>query len=134
MVFQKEGPGPRNGAQYGAPFREEDWDDGDDDDDVHPLGVMSSAYPSTSVPNQVSPLAASSVVLEGPCNGPSESCLSDPIPNLLSPATVGNNIPQEDDIASMLEFFTEENTEIHAENDQDKVCTLFSFNLNFMLT
>lgn len=26
-VFKKSGPGPRNGAQYGAPFREEDWED-----------------------------------------------------------------------------------------------------------
>lgn len=26
-VFQKSGPGPRNGAQYGAPFKEEDWED-----------------------------------------------------------------------------------------------------------
>ncbi|XP_047256859.1 NAC domain-containing protein 82 [Capsicum annuum] len=26
-VFQKSGPGPKNGAQYGAPFIEEDWDD-----------------------------------------------------------------------------------------------------------
>ncbi|XP_004249904.1 NAC domain-containing protein 82 isoform X2 [Solanum lycopersicum] len=26
-VFQKSGPGPKNGAQYGAPFKEEDWED-----------------------------------------------------------------------------------------------------------
>ncbi|XP_055831893.1 NAC domain-containing protein 82-like isoform X2 [Solanum dulcamara] len=26
-VFQKTGPGPKNGAQYGAPFKEEDWED-----------------------------------------------------------------------------------------------------------
>lgn len=26
-VFKKSGPGPKNGEQYGAPFREEDWDD-----------------------------------------------------------------------------------------------------------
>lgn len=24
-VFKKSGPGPKNGEQYGAPFREEDW-------------------------------------------------------------------------------------------------------------
>ncbi|KAF8026535.1 hypothetical protein BT93_F3122 [Corymbia citriodora subsp. variegata] len=28
-VFKKSGPGPKNGEQYGAPFKEEDW--GDDD-------------------------------------------------------------------------------------------------------
>ncbi|CAL9039344.1 unnamed protein product [Musa banksii] len=26
-VFRKSGPGPKNGEQYGAPFREEEWDD-----------------------------------------------------------------------------------------------------------
>lgn len=26
-IFKKKGVGPRNGAQYGAPFREEDWED-----------------------------------------------------------------------------------------------------------
>nr|XP_016459506.1 PREDICTED: NAC domain-containing protein 82-like [Nicotiana tabacum]XP_016459507.1 PREDICTED: NAC domain-containing protein 82-like [Nicotiana tabacum] len=26
-VFQKSGPGPKNGAQYGAPFKEADWED-----------------------------------------------------------------------------------------------------------
>lgn len=25
-IFQKNGPGPQNGAQYGAPFVEEEWD------------------------------------------------------------------------------------------------------------
>lgn len=28
-VFKKSGPGPKNGEQYGAPFREEDWADDD---------------------------------------------------------------------------------------------------------
>ncbi|KAK1393056.1 NAC domain-containing protein [Heracleum sosnowskyi] len=28
-VFMKSGPGPKNGEQYGAPFREEDWADDD---------------------------------------------------------------------------------------------------------
>ncbi|KAL3528063.1 hypothetical protein ACH5RR_012719 [Cinchona calisaya] len=29
-VFHKSGPGPQNGSQYGAPFKEEDWDDDED--------------------------------------------------------------------------------------------------------
>ncbi|XP_010261099.1 PREDICTED: NAC domain-containing protein 17-like [Nelumbo nucifera] len=29
-VFKKSGPGPKNGEQYGAPFREEEWADEDD--------------------------------------------------------------------------------------------------------
>uniref|UniRef100_A0A453L589 NAC domain-containing protein n=1 Tax=Aegilops tauschii subsp. strangulata TaxID=200361 RepID=A0A453L589_AEGTS len=31
-LFEKSGVGPKNGEQYGAPFREEDWLDDDDDD------------------------------------------------------------------------------------------------------
>ncbi|KAI3709893.1 hypothetical protein L2E82_39661 [Cichorium intybus] len=30
-VFKKSGLGPKNGAQYGAPFEEKDWDDDDDE-------------------------------------------------------------------------------------------------------
>lgn len=26
-VYKKSGPGPKNGEQYGAPFREEDWEE-----------------------------------------------------------------------------------------------------------
>lgn len=32
-VFQKTGPGPQNGAQYGAPFIEEEWEMEEEDDD-----------------------------------------------------------------------------------------------------
>ncbi|PIA44096.1 hypothetical protein AQUCO_01700010v1 [Aquilegia coerulea] len=32
-VFKKSGPGPKNGEQYGAPFREEDWADDDELDE-----------------------------------------------------------------------------------------------------
>ncbi|XP_078439996.1 uncharacterized protein LOC144710180 [Wolffia australiana] len=30
-VFQKRGPGPQNGAQYGAPFLEEEWEEDDEE-------------------------------------------------------------------------------------------------------
>lgn len=29
-IFQKRGTGPQNGAQYGAPFVEEEWEEADD--------------------------------------------------------------------------------------------------------
>ncbi|KAL7590906.1 hypothetical protein Lser_V15G32641 [Lactuca serriola] len=42
-VFEKRGAGPQNGAQYGAPFEEEEWDDDDDEDNetstITSLGV-----------------------------------------------------------------------------------------------
>lgn len=33
-IYKKDGCGPRNGAQYGAPFNEEEWDDDDGEADV----------------------------------------------------------------------------------------------------
>lgn len=33
-IFQKSGLGPKNGEQYGAPFKEEDWEDADIEDSV----------------------------------------------------------------------------------------------------
>lgn len=32
MIYQKDGLGPRNGAQYGAPYNEEEWDDEEEAD------------------------------------------------------------------------------------------------------
>lgn len=49
-LFQKSGSGPKNGEQYGAPFREEDWLDDDDDE-----GVAGAADP---IPTTTSDRAA----------------------------------------------------------------------------
>ncbi|KAJ7945248.1 NAC domain-containing protein [Quillaja saponaria] len=56
MVFQKDGPGPRNGANYGVPFNEKDWDDDDEElNCVEPLPSAAAAancvesFPSTVV-------------------------------------------------------------------------------------
>jgi hypothetical protein len=48
-IFQKAGPGPQNGAQYGAPFVEEEWDK-DDDEDVCFLPVDRDAVPERQPP------------------------------------------------------------------------------------
>jgi hypothetical protein len=37
-IFQKAGPGPQNGAQYGAPYVEEEWEEGDEDVGLLPVG------------------------------------------------------------------------------------------------
>ncbi|GJM98396.1 hypothetical protein PR202_ga15407 [Eleusine coracana subsp. coracana] len=39
-LFQKSGVGPKNGEQYGAPFREEDWLDDDEQDQGLPAGSV----------------------------------------------------------------------------------------------
>ncbi|XP_027078451.1 NAC domain-containing protein 82-like [Coffea arabica] len=47
-LFHKSGPGPKNGASYGAPFREEDWDD----DEEIPVDSLLPGGPSTVEPVQ----------------------------------------------------------------------------------
>ncbi|KAL4320285.1 hypothetical protein GQ457_18G004930 [Hibiscus cannabinus] len=39
VVFKKDGVGPKNGAQYGAPFKEDDWSD--DDEETNVSGTVS---------------------------------------------------------------------------------------------
>ncbi|ERN04791.1 NAC domain-containing protein 78 [Amborella trichopoda] len=46
-IFQKNGPGPRNGAQYGAPFNEEEWEDDVVADSLIPLPMVSGVAPSS---------------------------------------------------------------------------------------
>ncbi|KAJ9177808.1 hypothetical protein P3X46_012980 [Hevea brasiliensis] len=48
-VFKKDGPGPKNGAQYGAPFKEEDWDDDDDDEEEEEEEEVNCVEVATSV-------------------------------------------------------------------------------------
>ena len=47
-VFQKEGPGPRNGAQYGRPFNEEDWSDDEVGIPFAEPAVLAPTLPVTS--------------------------------------------------------------------------------------
>lgn len=48
-IFQKAGPGPQNGAQYGAPFVEEDWEE-DEEGDVGLLPVERNDIADREVP------------------------------------------------------------------------------------
>ncbi|TKY60427.1 NAC domain-containing protein 82 [Spatholobus suberectus] len=108
-VFQKEGVGPRNGAQYGRPFNEEEWDDEE-------LGIPCAAStapvpilpvtPDGSVPND-NHLPASGCI-----GSTSTSCLSGSMP---TPGTVNPSDPNDqavnnddDDILSMLEIFKDD--------------------------
>uniref|UniRef100_A0ACD5XUV9 Uncharacterized protein n=1 Tax=Avena sativa TaxID=4498 RepID=A0ACD5XUV9_AVESA len=49
-LFEKSGAGPKNGEQYGAPFREEDWLDDDDDIGAELAVVVADPIPTTTVP------------------------------------------------------------------------------------
>ncbi|GMY12451.1 NAC domain-containing protein 40-like [Fagus crenata] len=50
MIFHKEGLGPRNGAQYGAPFKEEDWND-DEVDFAEAVCSACLSTPASVLPN-----------------------------------------------------------------------------------
>lgn len=61
VLFQKDGPGPRNGAQYGAPFKEMDWSDDEDSCDI------SVSLNSLSTPTFADPLGPSCSVATTSC-------------------------------------------------------------------
>ncbi|KAF8011953.1 hypothetical protein BT93_I0164 [Corymbia citriodora subsp. variegata] len=42
-IYEKDGCGPRNGAQYGAPFNEDEWDD-EGGDDVSPASAFTQEF------------------------------------------------------------------------------------------
>ncbi|GMI67179.1 hypothetical protein HRI_000387200 [Hibiscus trionum] len=63
VIFKKDGMGPRNGAQYGAPFKEEEWSD--DDDNQTNLPGTSFLFGTSTVA-----VANASCVPESLCVGP----------------------------------------------------------------
>ncbi|KAJ1401282.1 NAC domain [Sesbania bispinosa] len=107
-VFQKEGPGPRNGAQYGKPFNEEDWDE----EEIGcvqtvPLAAISPQVPilpsasHISVANDMHPSKIGCIGLT------SVSCLSGLMPSCSTdPSAPSNQV--DNSILSMLDLFKED--------------------------
>lgn len=133
-VFKKDGPGPRNGAQYGAPFKEEDWDV-DDAEEVNNAEVVSSVGMSAPMPIcQNNSIVRSPYVPDGTCFGspyevPSDSnttaVVADSYVELAEPPQLGN---ENDDILAMLANFSEESPFIPNETKRNEVGTfLYSF-------
>ncbi|CAH8346587.1 unnamed protein product [Eruca vesicaria subsp. sativa] len=81
VLFKKDGPGPRNGAQYGAPFKDEDWSD----EEQEHTDVPTILHGETSL------VVASSHVPNKDCSGGiiSESCFSD----FLQATTTSSDVP-----------------------------------------
>jgi hypothetical protein len=78
MIFQKEGMGPRNGAQYGALFKEEDWNDDEQLDCVETVPSADLLTPTYVLPtNHSNSVAIGTSFLGGTV---SESCLSETMP------------------------------------------------------
>lgn len=66
-IFEKSGPGPKNGEQYGAPFREDEWEDDLVENMTVPRSLDNFNLPKNKmveIPNSCS-LDASNVPLEG---------------------------------------------------------------------
>lgn len=137
-IFQKEGVGPKNGAQYGAPFKEEDWDDDKEVDCVKAGPSAGLSTPTYALPNNHSSSVLGSCsclsqTVPAHCEGLTTVCSHDVVnqasgdDDLLLEALANNC----DDIPVLLASFTEDNTLISIEDDMNKVCNLL---YHFFLT
>lgn len=151
-VFQKSGPGPKNGAQYGAPFNEHDYDE---DGELCAVSLMPDAMPPRTLPSNNSgflPGSTSSGPLCGSIIFPG-STSSGPLsePGLSEAMVVPAPIPDDsENIVSMLEMIIPEQDSplLVSENGNNEVCNLvcnllldksaipplISFLLNFQCT
>ena len=119
-VFQKQGPGPRNGAQYGRPFNEEDWDD--DEEGEIPSAALSAQVPILTMTSNSSPQTEQHLPASGSIGATSMSCLSGPVPSPSEPANPSDSsnqaVKNDDDILTMLDLSKEG-------NKTPEVCNLF---------
>ncbi|GAA0141032.1 hypothetical protein LIER_02269 [Lithospermum erythrorhizon] len=113
-VFCKDGPGPRNGAQYGAAFNEEEWDDDAPDcRETLPSGILSGA---TAGATQL--LASSSTSELTNMGGPEvlSICPSfEQDPSSVPVEGVGIPLMEDDYLQSLLASFIEEEEDIPAD-------------------
>ncbi|KAJ4911798.1 NAC domain containing protein 82 [Raphanus sativus] len=93
VLFKKDGPGPRNGAQYGAPYKDEDWSD-----EEHDTGVPATNAPAVLHGETSLVVASSSHVPNKDCfvGMIAESCVSD----FLQATTTASDLPQLNDAAN----------------------------------
>lgn len=117
MLFQKEGKGPKNGAQYGAVFKEEDWDD-DKEVDCEEAGLSAGLFsPIYAQPTDPSSSAAVDTLV-------SESCVSKATAGTaVCQASVGDILPEvliDDEMEAILASFKEEHPRISMEDINNK--------------
>ncbi|KAG6657336.1 NAC domain-containing protein 82-like isoform X1 [Carya illinoinensis] len=142
-IFQKEGRGPRNGAQYGAPFKEEDWSGWSDvsgvevADCAEDVTLATSSTPTFMLPNNnINSAAIGTTSLGGTI---SESCLSLTVPSQcegvsdvphnnvtsqLYQALPGDILPtvlpdNEDEISSMFDYYLAEGNTVILSGDEN---------------
>ncbi|KAL6993023.1 hypothetical protein U1Q18_011138 [Sarracenia purpurea var. burkii] len=109
-IFQKSGPGPKNGAQYGAPFNEEEWDDDAE--------ICAESLPSAGVPQLPLPCDGSVFVPETTVCGPLCPSMSKtmPLADEVLPPDPDNN----EDIVSMLDMFREDSSLLPYQDGNNK--------------
>ena len=109
-IFQKSGPGPKNGAQYGAPFNEEEWESEDEaDDQIESLPCTCSSAPAIVLNDSQSSSILRGVVGHGDtlsgfpsCSGPSQTL---PSADQVFPSVPDDDVPEgqtEDEYLAML--------------------------------
>jgi hypothetical protein len=88
-LFEKSGPGPKNGAQYGAPFNEEEWSE---DDEVETPAVTELVHLLPGPANSSEPTSQLELFKAGPS------------------ITTLRNEADNDDIVALLDMFTDVDT------------------------
>ncbi|CAK9187855.1 unnamed protein product [Ilex paraguariensis] len=116
-VFKKNRLGPNNGAQYGAPFNEEEWND---DEDISAESLLSDGS-TLLVPDKQKNAVVTSTIVPGSTYSWS---LSEPGPSSAVPSAtkVPVEVPDDDYIDSWLAMFTEDSVPI--ENDNNEVSNM----------
>ncbi|RDX94923.1 NAC domain-containing protein 82 [Mucuna pruriens] len=120
-VFQKEGPGPRNGAQYGKPFNEKDWDTEEEIDSVQSAPVAAVSAPDPIQPNKSHTTEVNDIhpSTSGCVGLTSVSCLSELMPSCSAHPSAPNN-QVDDGILSLLDSFTEDDDTL-VENENNRI-------------
>ncbi|CAN0877397.1 NAC domain-containing protein 82 [Linum grandiflorum] len=77
VIFKKNGPGPNNGAQYGAPFKEEDWESDDEEEEVND-GTGAALWAGGSAPSMVTSVERTNSAVTSPVV-PDGSCVVSPV-------------------------------------------------------
>lgn len=111
-VFKKSGPGPKNGEQYGAPFREEDWVD---DDCLNPKVSVQQESPrrQENSATHINVVPATDDALEELLN----RIADEPVP--FEPFTVDNNFALE-------QFVQEEDTQSTLLNQSSREVDIYN--------
>ena len=126
-IFQKSGPGPKNGAQYGAPFNEEEWNSEDEADHIESLPFSSIDVPAMVLnENQSNSILRDTVDPEDmPSGFPSNSGPSQSLPSadMVLPSVPDGDIelPDDTELQSMLDMFEESGILVSDENDENEV-------------